>query len=682
MWCGALVVLLTSLSCSESPKKSESGTSSSDSLNGTGTLSAHLEGAAGDVSAIRFEIWRNDTLVIDRTVALETEPMPGELVGGAPSGAPFADALFVLPEGTYSVRAVPIAASGAPSTVCMPAQQDNVEVAAGKTNEIVILMACDDKPKGGLDVVGVLTSAPTIVDVILKPSKFVTTCEKLVLFAVVKSSEDTDINVSWQVLDAPEDASFKLLEFGPKAMFAAETSGNYLVRITATSGQGAETSLTIPVHVSAADTGNCLVSDTDNDGVPDPLDCCPLIYDPAQADSELDGEGDACDPCPGVFNAGTLVVGADPQFGATVGMPNGAFSSCGGQDASEVAYRLDTGEYTGGVILSTDGSGFDTVLSVQVGCSGQGQAFACNDDDESTHGLQSRLELAGTSGGTYVLVDGANGASGAYRLSARPLNAMAAPADCASAVTLVPGEVIATNLNAQTSSGGTTCFNSEGPATEFLIEVPTRSDVLIHSFGSGFDTVLALRKTCGDKTSEMFCNDNADFTKQSQLSIPALEAGTYSLHVASAYPFDGNTINKLVLSYQAFPVNKLRTCENPLDISKPGIYGGTTQFHPDRHEGFRCSMWHGPEAVHVLQIPSGGRNVLLDTQGSGFDTTLYVRKGDCAAEEQEVACNEDHGQQLQARLETFLDEGTYYVFVDGFENARGAYRLHVEVKGN
>jgi hypothetical protein len=44
--------------------------------------------------------------------------------------------------------------------------------------------------------------------------------------------------------------------------------------------------------------------DGDGDGVPDGRDVCPVVFDPAQVDTDVDGTGDACDRCPTMRTAG------------------------------------------------------------------------------------------------------------------------------------------------------------------------------------------------------------------------------------------------------------------------------------------------------------------------------------------------------------------------------------------
>ncbi len=57
-------------------------------------------------------------------------------------------------------------------------------------------------------------------------------------------------------------------------------------------------------QAGAAVSGQTVLTtaDCDNDGVPDPIDNCPCVFNPDQRDTDGDGIGDACDNCPTVVN--------------------------------------------------------------------------------------------------------------------------------------------------------------------------------------------------------------------------------------------------------------------------------------------------------------------------------------------------------------------------------------------
>ena len=79
----------------------------------------------------------------------------------------------------------------------------------------------------------------------------------------------------------------------------------------------------------------------------------------------------------------------------------------------------------------------------------------------------------------------------------------------------------------------------------------------------------------------------------------------------------------------------------------------------------------------------------LDSKGTGFDSVLYVRLGNCG-EGPQLACDDDSaGSKWAASLDfDVLYPGTYYVFLDGFTvdaqfgANEGATVLHVELESN
>jgi hypothetical protein len=66
-------------------------------------------------------------------------------------------------------------------------------------------------------------------------------------------------------------------------------------------------------------------TDPDNDGIFDPADNCPTVYNPDQADSDNDGFGNACDNCPAVCNPQQLDADVD-----TLGDLCDSSPGCGG----------------------------------------------------------------------------------------------------------------------------------------------------------------------------------------------------------------------------------------------------------------------------------------------------------------------------------------------------------------
>lgn len=127
------------------------------------------------------------------------------------------------------------------------------------------------------------------------------------------------------------------------------------------------------------------------------------------------------------------------------------------------------------------------------------------------------------------------------------------------------------------------------------------------------------------------------------------------------------------------------TCISAMPISASGTYTGNTTGFVGENAG-SCGGASG-EAIFQLVITAPSK-VHLDTRGSSFDTTLYVRAGACRGG-RELACDDDSGGSRNTSIDfTILYPGTYFVFVDGFTvdprrgPDQGAYALNVSITQN
>jgi hypothetical protein len=123
--------------------------------------------------------------------------------------------------------------------------------------------------------------------------------------------------------------------------------------------------------------------------------------------------GGACEPFAAACPAGNLgsVLGSSVVSGTTAG-ESGLAASCGGEIAPEAGFAWKAPR-AGRYVFSTEGSAFDTLLSVRRGGCG-GTEVACGDDTTDVSSAVIVELDAGES--VTALVDGFDGDSGAYSL--------------------------------------------------------------------------------------------------------------------------------------------------------------------------------------------------------------------------------------------------------------------------
>ncbi len=128
----------------------------------------------------------------------------------------------------------------------------------------------------------------------------------------------------------------------------------------------------------------------------------------------------------------------------------------------------------------------------------------------------------------------------------------------------------------------------------------------------------------------------------------------------------------------ADPACVVDLCDEPTPLTTEGSFTGTTAGESQFTAGGDCAGdGRGPEALYVLTVDVE-TPVCLTTEGSAFDTVLYVRS-DCRDTDTQLACNDDafdQGLGTRSLVEFQARPGTeYIVFVDAFISG-GAYTLN------
>lgn len=121
------------------------------------------------------------------------------------------------------------------------------------------------------------------------------------------------------------------------------------------------------------------------------------------------------------------------------------------------------------------------------------------------------------------------------------------------------------------------------------------------------------------------------------------------------------------------------TCESPIALTAGTITGSTAHGQSENEPGASdCSNGaSSKELVYRFEVPQKQRAVV--EVAPRYDSVVYLRKDDCADADAEIACNDDaphsHGSPSPSRLDEILDPGTYYLFVDGYREEAGAFRM-------
>jgi len=271
---------------------------------------------------------------------------------------------------------------------------------------------------------------------------------------------------------------------------------------------------------------------------------------------------------------------------------------------------------------------------------------------------------------------------------------MEAAAACAGAIRGGPGMYEGETMGDSVAAGS--CGRTENsPEAVYALSFAADGEVCLSTAGTEFDTVLYVRTECRDPAAELMCNDDnfgVAGGSQSALAIEVTAGETYYAFV-DGYALNGNLAAGpyQLLVYEGAcnagpdpdpdpepdpePEDPPPACAAGPDVIGVGEAVNGTTAGVSTADG-SCGRADGPEAIHQLQVLGGGL-VCITTEGSDFDTILYVRT-ECEDSNSEAGCDDDNGEGLTSSVELDAELGVvYFLFVDGYDEAAGDYILTV-----
>lgn len=224
------------------------------------------------------------------------------------------------------------------------------------------------------------------------------------------------------------------------------------------------------------------------------------------ADDDCNGAADAADPAceqPGCGHE--LVIEDHGQVDGEV-RGNSELNSdvCQRGDGPEVLVELIV-HLQSDLVISTQGSEFDTVLYVREGCGGA--ELACADNRSQARGwLDSRLFLMAVPPGTYTIVVDAAGRGGRFELRVDREDPRGPT--CDRPLDITDGGTVVGRTEEGDAEEGVSCSESSGPAAAFTFDLEGWTEVTLASDESDYDLMQELvREQCGGDGAPEGCLD-------------------------------------------------------------------------------------------------------------------------------------------------------------------------------
>ena len=214
------------------------------------------------------------------------------------------------------------------------------------------------------------------------------------------------------------------------------------------------------------------------------------------------------------------------------------------------------------------------------------------------------------------------------------------------------------------------CTAGDAPDRTFVASVPYPAHVVIHTFGSRYDTVLYARRECRPQTvcPPAAPEPDAGIVPDSAVDASIADATAPDASLPDALPVDA------VADASPSPVDAISSADSFSDDD------GVADVAPVLVD----AVTPDAAALDVVTGDAASADLRVVNDAHIEDGPAHQEKTDdegadepCAPVSTEIACNDDR-QGLQSQIEFDWAGGDIYVFVDGFGSSSGEFVLTLE----
>lgn len=388
-------------------------------------------------------------------------------------------------------------------------------------------------------------------------------------------------------------------------------------------------------------------------------------------------------------SAPVLPIG-QPISGTTADSSDSFQATCAGTAHSpDRVYALDVA--TRSRVRVRMQSTYDGALHLRGQCADATTEIACNDDAGDTR--HSLVTATLDPGRYYVIADGYSrpapstdqseptfqSSQGDFTLSVDIGQGTGGAGDtCATATALTTGQTTVTAdtfaLNDDLSGS---CGGAGAPDAIYRLDVRSRTRVRARLGSADFQGVFYLRSGCGGTGAaagnELAC---AGGSAGGEIDV-SLQPGTYYLVVDGE---NANAFGSATVQLQLDDQGSLDQLCRQAPLLRPGHQTtGDTTGQTDRFQATCGSNAQSGERVYRLELRRRS-HVRISSEQTGFDGVLHIRST-CLDANTELGCNDDAGDTSHSMIDTVLEAGTYYVFMDGYGTSnQGPFTLDIDVQ--